>query len=145
MHELVGIMMTLSPFFFSAAYPQPNPSISSFYSSQAGLPVTVNCRVIPGKLSQYYQVRWWIGRSTIATSLSSQYQLHDNFSLTIKSAQPSDSSTKYRCSVIIDDPQITGTNNVFYDKNYLPYINVIVYGKSPVIHGQHSLRDKVHA
>ena len=145
MHELVGIMMTLSPFFFSAAYPQPNPSISLFYSSQAGLPVTVNCHVIPGKLSQYYRVRWWIGRSTIATSVSSQYQLHGNFSLTIKSAQPSDSSTKYRCSVIIDDPQKTGTDNVFYNENYLPYINVIVYGKSPVIHGQHSLRDKLHA
>ena len=138
-HELVrinGIMMNLSPIFFSAAYPRPNPLISLFYPFQAGLPATVNCRVKPGKLSRYYSVMWWNGSSTIATSGSvlPRYQLHDNFSLTIKDAQPSDSSTNYRCSVTIDDPRRPGTANVVYNQNQLPHINVMVYGKSPVIH-----------
>ena len=73
---------------------------------------------------------------TIATSNPRQsvlpgYQLHDNFSLTINNIQPSDSSTRYRCSVIIDDPQISGTQNVDYDQSQLGLITVIVNGESP--------------
>ena len=122
--------------FFSAAYPQPDHSISLFYPFQAGLPATVNCRVKPGKLSQYYSVSWWNGSSTIATSDSvlPRYELNDNFSLAIKDAQPSDSSTNYRCSVTINDPQRSGNPNIDYNHKQLPYINVIVYGKSPMIH-----------
>ena len=65
-------------------------------------------------------------------------QLHDNFSLTINNIQPSDSSTSYRCSVTIDDPQddpqIPGTQNVVYDQSQLGLITVIVNGESPNIY-----------
>ena len=87
---------------------------------------------MPGRLSQYYSVRWMNGSLTIATSnprsALSGYQLHDNFSLTINNIQPSDSSTSYRCSVTIDDPRIPGTVNIVYDQ--LGSNTVTVYGKS---------------
>ena len=86
---------------------------------------------MPGRLSQYYSVRWWKGNLTIATSnphsVLPGYQLHDNFSLTINYIQLSESSTSYRCSVIIDDPQRSGTTNVVY--NQLSLITVNVHGK----------------
>ena len=71
---------------------------------------------MPGKLSQYYSVTWRNGSLTIATSnphsVLQGYQLHENFSLTINDAQPSDSGTSYQCSVTIDDPRIPGTVNI---------------------------------
>jgi len=87
---------------------------------------------MPGKLSRYYSVRWTKSSVTIATSTSDdvlpQYELHDNFSLTIKDAQPSDSSANYQCSVTINDPQIPGSNaDQVYDQ--LHSITVMVYGK----------------
>ena len=122
----------------SVAYPQANLSIPSFYAFQEGQQATINCRVTPGKLSQYYRVRWMNGSLTIATSnprsVLPGYQLHDNFSLTINNIQPSDSSTSYRCSVTIDDPQIPGTQNVVYDQSQLGLITVIVNGESPNIY-----------
>ena len=73
--------------------------------------------------------------TTIATSnprsVLPVYELHDNFSLTINSIQPSDSSTSYQCSVTIDDPQISGTQNVVYDQSQLGLITVIVNGELP--------------
>ena len=85
---------------------------------------------MPGKLSRYYSVRWTKSSVTIATfnDVLPQYELHDNFSLTIKNAQPSDSSTKYRCSVTINDPQIPGSDaDRVYDQ--LDSITVTVYSK----------------
>ena len=88
---------------------------------------------MPGRLSQYYSVTWWNGNLTIAKSnthdVLPRYQLHDNFSLTINNTELSDSSTSYRCSVTIDDPHISGTENIGY--NQLDLITVMVYGKSP--------------
>ena len=90
---------------------------------------------MPGKLSEYYSVSWMNGSVAIATSNPRSVlpvcQLHDNFSLTINNIQPSDSSTSYRCSVTIDDPQISGTQNVDYDQSQLGLITVIVNGESP--------------
>ena len=122
-------------FSSSVAYPQTDPTTTS-YAFQAGLAATINCQIMPGRLSQYYSIRWMNGSLTIATSTprtSSRsvlpgYQLHDNFSLTINDAQPSDSSTSYRCSVTIDDPQISGTDNIIYGQ--LSSITVNVYGKT---------------
>ena len=119
----------------AVAYPQANLSIPSSYTFQEGQQATINCRVMPGKLSQYYSVRWMNDSMTIATSNPHSVlpvcQLHDNFSLTIKNIQPSDSSTSYRCSVIIDDPRIPGTQNVVYDQSQLGLITVMVNGESP--------------
>ena len=129
--------MALFSFFSSLAYPLANLSIPSSYPFQAGLQATIDCRVMPGRLSQNYSVTWWNGSSTIARSnphsellrnVLPGYQLHDNFSLTINDIQLSDSSTSYRCSVTIDDPQIPGTDNIIY--NNLGNITVVVYGKS---------------
>ena len=124
-------MTSFSSFSF-VAYPQANLSIPSSYAFQEGRPATIDCRVMPGKLSQYYRVRWMNGSLTIATSnphsVLQGYQLHDNFSLTINDAQPIDSSTNYQCSVTIDDPQIPGTGNINY--NQLGSITVNVYGMS---------------
>ena len=108
--------------------------IPSSYAFQAGQPATIDCRVMPGRLSQYYRVTWWNGNLTIATSnphsVLPGYQLHDNFSLTINDIQLSDSSTSYRCSVIIDDPRISGTTgDFFYNRHQLGSISVAVYGK----------------
>ena len=118
----------------SVAYPQANLSIPLSYAFQ-GQPATINCRVMPGRLSQYYSVRWMNGNVTIATSnprsVLPGYQLHGNFSLAINNIQPSDSSTSYRCSVTIDDPQISGTQNVVYDQSQLGLITVMVNGESP--------------
>ena len=105
---------------------------------------------MPGKLSQYYSIAWMNGNLTIATSdprTSSRsvlpgYQLHDNFSLTISDVQPSDSSTSYQCSVTIDDPQVTGTNNIVYDQ--LGRITVVVYGESLSVYTQTCLYTEVH-
>ena len=85
---------------------------------------------MPGKLSRYYSVTWTKSSVTIATfnDVLPQYELHDNFSLTIKNAQPSDSSANYQCSVTINDPQIPGSDaDRVYDQ--LHSITVIVYGK----------------
>ena len=116
----------------SAAYPQDDLSLPSSYTFQEGQPATIDCQIMPGRLSQYYNVRWQNGNLVIASSNShgalTGYQLHDNFSLTINYIQLSDSSTSYRCSVTIDDPQITGTNNIVYDQ--LGNITVEVYGMS---------------
>ena len=90
----------------------------------------INCRIKPGKLRQYYSVRWMNGTSTIITSTSPpespRYQLNDNFSLIINDIQLVDSSTSYRCTVTIDDPNIPGTSNRVY--NHLGNITVNVYG-----------------
>ena len=87
---------------------------------------------MPGRLRQYYSVTWWNGNLTIAKSnphsVDAGYQLYDNFSLTINDVQLSDSSSNYRCSVTIDDPQISGTANIAYDQ--LTSITVDVYGMS---------------
>ena len=119
-------------FLFFVAYPQANLSIPSSYAFQEGRPATIDCRVMPGELSQYYSVRWMNGSLTIATSnphsVLQGFQLHDNFSLTINDTQPIDSSTSYQCSVTIDDPQIPGTVNIVY--NQLGSITVNVYGMS---------------
>ena len=116
----------------SVAYPRADLSIPSFYAIQAGRPATIDCQIMPGKLSQYYSVTWLNGNLTIAKSnphsVHAGYQLHDNFSLTINYIQPSESSTNYQCSVTIDDPQISGTINIVYSQ--LGSITVIVYGKS---------------
>ena len=120
----------------AVAYPQANLSIPSSYTFQEGQQATINCRVMPGKLSQYYSVRWMNGSMTIATSNPHSVlpvcQLHDNFSLTINNIQPSDSSTSYRCSVTIDDPRIPGTVNTVYDQ--LGSTTIMVHGKSPNIY-----------
>ena len=72
------------------------------------------------------------GSSTIITSTSPpespRYQLNDNFSLTINDIKLGDSSTSYRCTVTIDDPNISGTRDRVY--NQLGRITVIVYGTS---------------
>ena len=72
------------------------------------------------------------GNLTVATSnphgVLAGYKLHDNFSLTINDVRLSDSSTSYHCSVTIDDPQISGADNIVYDQ--LGSITVEVYGKS---------------
>ena len=90
----------------------------------------INCRIKPGKLRQYYSVRWMNGTSTIITSTSPpespRYQLNDNFSLIINDIKLVDSSTSYRCTVTIDDPNIPGTSNRVY--NHLGNITVNVYG-----------------
>ena len=86
---------------------------------------------MPGALSQYYSVTWRNGSLTIAMSnppsVLQGYQLHENFSLTINDAQPSDSGTSYHCAVTIDDPKIPGTVDIVYDQ--LGSITVNVYGK----------------
>lgn len=88
---------------------------------------------MPGRLRQYYSVRWWNGSVPLAASSSpaqlSDYQLHENFSLTINDIQLSDSSTNYHCMVTIDDPQAPGTNDQVYRSNRLGTITVTVYGK----------------
>ena len=62
-------------------------------------------------------------------SVDAGYHLHDSFSLTINDVQLSDSSSNYRCSVTINDPQIlSGTTNVVYEQ--LGSITVMVYGTS---------------
>ena len=58
-------------------------------------------------------------------------QLHDNYSLTINNTKPSDSSTSYQCGVTIDDPRISGNQDVVYDQSQLGLITVMVYGESP--------------
>ena len=72
------------------------------------------------------------GSLTIITSTSPpgspRYQLNDNFSLTINDIKLDDSSTSYQCTVTIDDPNISGTNDRVY--NQLGRITVNVYGTS---------------
>ena len=127
--------MTSSLHFLPVAYPQVNLSIPSFYAFQAGVSATVQCRVMPGRLSQYYSVRWMKNRAPIATSnphfVVQGYQLHDAFSLTINNIQLSDSSTNYQCIVTLNDPQTTRNDDIVYDQIYgLGNITVRVYGKS---------------
>ena len=148
-------MMMLFSSFSSVAFPEANPLIRSTYVFQAGRPDTINCRVKPGRLSQYYSVTWWNGSSTIARSnphsellrdVLPGYQLHDNFSLTINDVQLSDSSTSYRCSVTINDPQIRGTSmDIVYDRNQLGNITVVVYGKSLSVYAQRCVLLYFHA
>ena len=125
--------MTLVCFSPTAAYPEANITIPLLYIFQSGRSATIDCRVMPGRLSQYYRVSWWNGTFQIATSnprfVFPGYQLHDNFSLTIDNIQTSDSSTSYQCIVTIDDPQISGTTNRGYDESELGRITVAVYGK----------------
>ena len=124
-------MLTLNSSFSSVAYPQPNSSIILYYIFQVGQSATIYCRVMPGKLSQYYSVRWINGSVTIATSnphsVLPGYQLHDNFSLTINDIQLHDSNTRYQCAVTINDPQLPGIDNVVYDQ--LGSFTVMVYGE----------------
>ena len=125
-----------------AAYPRPDLSIPLFHPFQAGLAGTIDCQVMPGKLSQYYSVTWRNGNLTIATfdprtsfhSALPGYHLHDNFSLIIYDVQSIDSSASYQCRVTIDDPQISGTTNVVYDQ--LDRITVAVYGMSLSVEAQ---------
>ena len=88
---------------------------------------------MPGRLRDYYSVTWWNGSVLLAASSSpaqlSGYQLHDNFSLTINDIRLSDSSTNYRCTVTIDDPQVRGTDDEVYRSDRLGTITVTVYGK----------------
>jgi len=97
----------LIPICFSspAAYPRPNIAIPLFYVFQLGQSATIDCRVMPGRLSDYYRVSWWNGTLQIATSNPRfelpGYQLHDNFSLTIDNIQTSDSSTNW-LSITVD-------------------------------------------
>lgn len=87
---------------------------------------------MPGRLREYYSVRWWNGSVQLAASSLPQlsgYVLHENFSLTITDIQLSDSSTNYRCTVTIDDPRTSGTNDQVYDSDRLGTITVRVYGK----------------
>ena len=88
---------------------------------------------MPGRLREYYSVRWWNGSVQLPASSRpselSGYMLHMNFSLTITDIRLSDSSTSYRCTVIIDDPQASGTNNEEYGTDRLGTITVTVYGK----------------
>ena len=88
---------------------------------------------MPGRLREYYSVRWWNGSVPLAASSPpsqlSGYMLHTNFSLTITDIRLSDSSTNYRCTVTIDDPQAPGTNDQVYDSDRLGTITVRVYGK----------------
>ena len=90
---------------------------------------------MPGKLSEYYSVRWMNDSEAIARSNPRSVlpvcQLHDNFSLTINNIKHSDSSTSYRCSVSINDPQISGTQNVGYNQSQLGLITVMVNGELP--------------
>ena len=65
---------------------------------------------------------------TSSRSVLPGYQLSDNFSLTISDVQPDDSSESYQCTVTIDDPQIPGTNDLFYGQ--LSRITLVVYGES---------------
>ena len=118
-----------------AAYPRANITIPIYYVFQPGQSATIDCRVMPGRLSQYYRASWWNGITQIANSnqgsLMQGYQLHDNFSLTIDNIQTSDSSTSYRCMVTVDDPQIPGTTiDRHYDQSELGNITVVVYGES---------------
>ena len=126
--------MTSVHFSSTAAYPEANTTIPLLYIFQSGQSATIDCRVMPGRLSQYYRVGWWNGTFRIATSnphfVLPGYQLHDNFSLTINNIQTSDSSTSYQCIVTIDDPQIPGTTDRGYDQSELGRITVAVYGKS---------------
>ena len=105
----------------------------SSYTIQAGSPVTIDCQIMPGRLSQYYSVKWWNGSVTIARSNSNNvlpgYQLHDNFSLTIYNIQLNNPSARYQCSVTLDDGQISGTHNVVYGQSYLGLITVM-FGES---------------
>ena len=125
--------MTSSLSFSAVAYPQANPSIPLSYVFQKGQPATINCRVMPGRLSQYYSVRWMNDSVTIATSnprsVLPGYQLHDNFSLTIYNIQLNNPSARYQCSVTLDDGQISGTHNVVYGQSYLGLITVM-FGES---------------
>ena len=88
---------------------------------------------MPGRLREYYSVRWWNGSVQLVASSPplqlSGYLLHTNFSLTITDIRLSDSSTSYRCTVVIDDPQASGTNNEEYGTDRLGTITVTVYGK----------------
>ena len=87
---------------------------------------------MPGRLRQYYSVRWWNGSVPLAASSPAQlsdYQLHDNFSLTIIDIQLSDSSANFHCMVTIVDTQAPGTNDQVYRSDRLGTITVTVYGK----------------
>ena len=88
---------------------------------------------MPGRLRDYYSVRWWNGSVPLAASSPpsqlSGYVLHANFSLTINDIQLSDSNTNYQCTVTIVDTQAPGTNNQVYDSDRLGTITVRVYGK----------------
>ena len=124
-----------SSFLSSVAYPQADLSIPSIYAFQAGLSATIQCRLMPGRLSQYYSVRWMKNGEPIATSnphfVLQGYQLHDTFSLTINNIQLSDSSTSYQCIAFLNDPQTTRNDDIVYDQSRgLGNITVRVYGKS---------------
>ena len=88
---------------------------------------------MPGRLRDYYSVTWWNGSVPLAASSPPSqllgYRLHNNFSLTINDIQLSDSSTNYRCTVTIDDPQAPGTDNEVYGSDRLGTITVTVYGE----------------
>ena len=73
---------------------------------------------------------------TSSRSVLPGYQLSGNFSLTINDAQPRDSSTSYQCTVTFDDPQITGTNDLFYGQLQLRTTTVVVYGELLSVHTQ---------
>ena len=125
------------------AYPEPNFSLpSSYFFGAADMATgTINCRIMPGILSQYYSVTWNKDNLVLATSaepMRLKYQLNDNFSLTINNVELSDSTT-YWCTVTIDDPQIPGSvSDKVYDQRQLGNISVTVYGTSDIYSkGQH--------
>lgn len=126
------------------AYPEPNFSLPSSYFFEAAdmATGTINCRIMPGILSQYYSVTWNKDNLVLVSSaepMQPKYQVNDNFSLTINNIELSDNSTNYWCTVTIDDPQIPGSVlDKVYDQRQLGYIAVTVYGTSDIYSkGQH--------
>jgi len=126
------------------AYPEANFSLPSSYFFEAAVMATgtINCRIMPGKLSQYYSVTWNKDNLVLVSSaepMRLKYQLNDNFSLTINNIELSDNSTTYWCTVTIDDPQTPGSvSDEVYDQGQLGNISVKVYGTSDIYSkGQH--------
>ena len=125
------------------AYPEPNFSLPSSYFFEAAdmATGTINCRIMPGKLRQYYSVTWNKDNLVLVSSadpMQPKYQVNDNYSLTINNIELSD-STNYWCTVTIDDPQIPGSvSDKVYDQQQLGNIAVMVYGTSDIYSkGQH--------
>ena len=121
------------------AYPEANFSLpSSYFFGAADMATgTINCRIMPGKLRQFYSVTWNKDNLVLVSSdkpMRLKYQLNDNFSLTINNIELSDNSTTYWCTVTIDDPQIPGSvSDKVYDQRQLGNISVTVYGTSDKI------------
>ena len=135
--------MMMSDTLELVAYPEPNFNLpSSYFFEVADMATgTINCRIMPGKLRQYYSVTWNKDNLVLVSSaepMRLKYQLNDNFSLTINNIELSD-STNYWCTVTIDDPQTTGSvRDKVYDDQQLGNISVMAYGTSDIYSkGQH--------